>query len=228
MIVRIKLPERVGYMALHLDEGGAWVPITGRVSDSPALAQQLCISDVRDLLADVIDSLTARLRAASVNVARILDQPQDGDRVSIGGFERPLDSDGAVIIDEWQLDEAVLRGLDQLGAGISDIDDLTWKTLEKILDSDSAEIEASFRRFLEYIKHNPMPLLDHCEATQPERLYELTVLMVQLFRELRVEGSAAAADSADDAEDAGKPAAPTSPLSSIPTSAPSNDNGEPS
>ncbi len=219
MIVRLKLPERLGYMALRLDHEGAWVPITGRVSKSAALAQQLCISDIRGRLADIIESLTTRLQTASANIARLLDQPQRTDRVTIGGFERNLDSDGSVIIDEWQLDDAIRRGAEKLSSNLTKIDDLTWKSLEKTLDMSGNELAAHFQRLLEYIKHNPMPLLDVCEANQPERFHALAVLLVKLYRELRAEGSEL---SHPDSEP------PTEISPSDADAPPPDENGEPS
>ncbi len=189
MIVRVKrtpdgFPDP-GYVALHRQENGEWVPIAGQLAPNPELAMRICAGELAQQLDELGELIAQHMAALEGDLARLLDYPDAGDPVRIFGRLCPVDDEGSIVLPEQ------LRLVGPPWPAIDvHIGESLFQLLRQTVKLKGMNRSAAVETIVCSILNEPLNLLVAVEKAAPKMLAEMADLMVRVQERERAAESA--------------------------------------
>ena len=201
MIVRVKgtpdgFPDP-GYIALHRQDPGEWVPIAGQLTPSSEVAMRICASELSQQLDDLHELIALHVAALDSDITRLLDYPDTSDHVRIFGRLCPVDGEGSIVLPEQ------LRLVGPPWPAIDvHIGESLFQLLRQAMKLKSMNRSAAVETIVCGILNEPLNLLVAVEKAAPEMLAEMADLMVRVQERERAAESAKSDKPAGNGHDA--------------------------
>lgn len=176
IIAKVKLsPDQpvAGYLALHQEPDGTWVPLSSMIYSDADRAMAACRNTTYRMLEDAIDSLEIAQR----HVARLGDQPGPHDQITIHDQPCIPDREGALTMPA----KKPPPGSRHLDPDFTIADDL-YDALSIAMELSDIPRPAATRLVVDALLNTPIELLIAVSETHPQRLGDVAALLVEAAR----------------------------------------------
>ena len=168
--------ERAGYLALHLDQDGTWIPVDGTIHESTHQAAQQCVRDLEDYVAILVGSFVVQMKSIRASLARMVDTPRPGDKVRVKGRLCHIEEDGSLVVPVVRSKASVSR--EHL---VGHVNDSIYETLRVVLNLSGERAQVS-ALIVDLVIEELVEVLDKTTVQAPDELAKVSKFAVDLFR----------------------------------------------